>query len=97
MVTLNIMFDDFTAHTCWFLMAKDNTLRINFSTPIVNKFEQLVITQSFSQPPNHNKFDNSATSEWQGREKSWLLLGIWPYGPAQQQETSSAESNCMTQ
>jgi hypothetical protein len=35
------MYDDFTAHTCWFLMTKDITLRIKFSTPSVNKFDNL--------------------------------------------------------
>jgi hypothetical protein len=46
MVTLNLMYVDFTAHTCWFLMVKDFTLRINFSAPNVSKFEHLVVTQS---------------------------------------------------
>jgi hypothetical protein len=47
MVTLNSLYDDFIAHTCWFLITKDITLRIQFSAPSVNKFDQIVITHSF--------------------------------------------------
>jgi hypothetical protein len=39
------MYDDFTAHICWFRMTKDITLRIKF-TPNVNKLDQFVVTQS---------------------------------------------------
>jgi hypothetical protein len=47
MATLNRMCDDFSAHTCWFLIPEDITLRMKFSTPCVYKFYQLVITYSF--------------------------------------------------
>lgn len=47
MVTFNHMYHDFTAHACWFLITKDITLKIKFSTPSVSKFDQVVITQSF--------------------------------------------------
>jgi hypothetical protein len=43
-VILNRVYDDFTAHTCWFLKIRDITLRVNSSTPNANKFDQLVIT-----------------------------------------------------
>jgi hypothetical protein len=46
MATLNQMYDDFTADTCWFLMTKEIALRIKFSTPNVNKTELLVVIQS---------------------------------------------------
>jgi hypothetical protein len=45
-VILNLAYDDFTAHACLFLMMKDITLRFNSSTPDVNKFDQLFMTQS---------------------------------------------------
>jgi hypothetical protein len=62
-VTLNLTYDDFTAHTCLFLTTKDISLRTDSSTHNVYMFDPRVITQSFSQSLNRIKFDNSATSE----------------------------------
>jgi hypothetical protein len=47
MVTLDRMYNDFTAHARWFLITEYVTLRIKIFTPSVNKFDELVITQSF--------------------------------------------------
>jgi hypothetical protein len=57
-------YDDFTAHTCWFLMTKGTTLRITFLPPVWICLINLSLHSLLSQSLNHMKSDMSVTSEW---------------------------------